>query len=59
MDCSTPGFPVHPQILELAQTHVHQAGEIEVSSRLDRSIGIDIDIDVFLCSPPAVCAHVH
>ena len=23
MDCSTPGFPVHHQILELAQTHVH------------------------------------
>ena len=23
MDCSTPGFPVHYQFLELAQTHVH------------------------------------
>ena len=23
MDCSTPGFPVHYQVLELAQTHVH------------------------------------
>ena len=23
MDCSTPGFPVHHQLLELAQTHVH------------------------------------
>ena len=23
MDCSTPGFPVHHQFLELAQTHVH------------------------------------
>ena len=23
-DCGTPGFPVHHQILELAQTHVHQ-----------------------------------
>ena len=22
MDCSTPGFPVHHQLLELAQTHV-------------------------------------
>ena len=27
MDCSTPGFPVHHQLLELAQTHVHQAGD--------------------------------
>ena len=24
MDCSMPGFPVHHQLLELAQTHVHQ-----------------------------------
>ena len=24
-DCSTPGFPVHHQLLELAQTHVHQS----------------------------------
>ena len=23
MDCSAPGFPVHHQLLELAQTHVH------------------------------------
>ena len=23
MDCSSPGFPVHHQLLELAQTHVH------------------------------------
>ena len=26
MDCSTPGFPVHYQLLELAQTHVHWVG---------------------------------
>ena len=24
IDCRTPGFPVHHQLLELAQTHVHQ-----------------------------------
>ena len=23
MDCSTPGFSVHHQLLELVQTHVH------------------------------------
>ena len=23
MNCSTPGFPVHHQLPELAQTHVH------------------------------------
>ena len=27
MDCSTPGFPVHLQLPELAQTHVHQVGD--------------------------------
>ena len=27
MDCSTPGFPVHHQLPELAQTHIHQVGD--------------------------------
>ena len=27
VDCSTPGFPVHYQLLELAQTHVHRGGD--------------------------------
>ena len=27
MDCSTPSFPVHHQLLELAQTHVHLVGD--------------------------------
>ena len=26
MDCSTAGFPVHHQLPELAQTHVHRVG---------------------------------
>ena len=26
MGCTTPGFPVHHQLLELAQTHVHWVG---------------------------------
>ena len=26
-DCSTPGFRVHHQLLEPAQTHVHQVGD--------------------------------
>ena len=26
-DCSTPGFPVHNQLLELVQTHVHWVGD--------------------------------
>ena len=27
MDCSTPDLPVHHQLLELAQTHVHRVGD--------------------------------
>ena len=27
MDCSMPGFPVHHQLLELPQTHVHRVGD--------------------------------
>ena len=26
-DCSMPGFPVHHQLLELAQTHVHRVSD--------------------------------
>ena len=27
MDCSMPGFPVHHQLPELTQTHVHWVGD--------------------------------
>ena len=27
MDCTTPGFPVHHLILDLAQTHAHRVGD--------------------------------
>ena len=27
MDCFTPGFPVHHQLLEITQTHVHRVGD--------------------------------
>ena len=27
-DCSTPGFPFHHQLLELAQTHVHWVSDV-------------------------------
>ena len=32
MDCSTPGFPIHHQLLELTQTHVHRVGDPTISS---------------------------
>ena len=33
MDCSTPGSPVHYQLLEFAQTHVHQVSDAIQPSR--------------------------
>ena len=33
-DCSTPGFPVHRQSPELAQTHVHRVSDATQSSHL-------------------------
>ena len=27
MHCSTPGFPIHHQLPELAQTHIHRVGD--------------------------------
>ena len=32
MDCSTPGFPVHHHLPEIAQTHVQQVGDAIQSS---------------------------
>ena len=34
MDCSTPGFPIHHQLPELAQTHVHRVGDAIQPSHL-------------------------
>ena len=34
MDCSTPGIPVHHQLLELAQTHVHGVSNADSLSSL-------------------------
>ena len=33
MDCSTPGFPVHHQLLELTQTHVYRVSDAIQPSR--------------------------
>ena len=34
MDCSTPGFPVHHQLPELAETHVHRVSDAIQLSQL-------------------------
>ena len=35
-DCSTPGFPVHCQLLEFTQTHVHWVGDAIQPSHLPK-----------------------
>ena len=32
MNCSTPGLPVHHQLLEFTQTHIHRVGDPAISS---------------------------
>ena len=34
MDCSMPGFPIHHQLVELAQTHVHRVSDAIQPSHL-------------------------
>ena len=34
MDCSTPGFPIHHQLPELVQTHVHRVSDAIQASNL-------------------------
>ena len=38
MDCNTPAFPVHHQLVELAQTHVHPVGDAIQPSLLCRPL---------------------
>ena len=45
MDCSTPGFPVHHQLLELDQTHVHQVSDaIQTSNPLSSPSPLAFDL---------------
>ena len=52
MDCSMPGFSVHHQLMELAQTHVHQVGDaIQSSHSLSSpSLVVLVDTKVLSCS---------
>ena len=49
MDCSTPGFPVHHQLPELAETHVHRVSDAIQPSHtlLSPSPSIILSIKVF------------
>ena len=48
MDCSTPGLPVHHQLLEFTQTHVHWVGDAIQTSHPLSFLGTDcLGTDVF------------
>ena len=51
-DCSIPGFPVHHQLLEIAQTHVHHVSDAiqpshSLSSPSSPSLNLSQDHDLF------------
>ena len=51
MDCSTPGFPVYHQYLELAQTHVHWVGyAIQASHPLSSTVNFSSCLQSFQAS---------
>ena len=47
MDCSIPGLPVHHQLLELAQTHVHWVGDAILCCSLLLLPSVFLSIRVF------------
>ena len=47
MDCSIPGFPVHYQNLELAQTHVHRVSDAIQQNLLCIIVQSDVYLQVF------------
>ena len=49
MDCSMPGFPVHHQLLELAQTHVHRVSDaIQPSHPMNTGMHVSFQISVLV-----------
>ena len=48
MNCSTPGLPVHHQLLEFTQTHVHRVGD-----------AIEPSHPLLFPSPPAINLSQH
>ena len=60
MDCSMPGFPVHHQLLELAQTHVHRVGDtIQPSCPLLFPFSSCIYISIFVITGPFMKTYFH
>ena len=54
MDCSTPGLPVHYQLLELTQTHVHCVSDAiqpshPLSSPSPPTFNLSLHQDLFQC----------
>ena len=55
IDCSTPGFPVHCQLPELPQTHVHRVGDaVQLSHLLSSPSAFNLSQTRVLCLPQSV-----
>ena len=50
MDCSMPGLPVHHQLPEFTQTHVHQVGDAITSWQIDGETMETVAAFIFLGS---------
>ena len=63
MDCSTSGFPVHQQLLELTQIHVHWVGDtilMAESEEESQKVGLKLNIQKtkIMASGPITSWHV-
>jgi len=54
MNCSTPGFPVHHQLPELTQTHVHQVGD---ATQPSHPLGYSVQFSSVAQSCPTLQPH--
>ena len=54
MDCSKPGFPVHNQLSELTQTHVHRLGDA-IQPYTTSSLSIPLLMDMCVASCTGYC----
>ena len=53
MDCSTPGFPVHHQLPDLTQTHVHRVGDA-----IQPSQPLSLPLSHPLLPPPSIFPNI-
>ena len=56
INCSTPGLPVHHQLLEFTHTHVHQVHDAIQQSHQVKKMTDSLNVSHFLPSPSSSCS---